>query len=255
MGTYAPTNFSGQGIVYSAERLGTGKPGKLQDLGNCTSFKLDLKTDVMKISESRSGYRLPYGRITKSNEAEVGLTLTDFLLDNLALGLYGSKVTKAAGSVTGEVLPSGLIAGDRVQLANPKVSAVVVKDSAGSPATLALTTDYTVDANPGHLDIVNVGTYIQPFKADYSYAASKKLGAFAAPPSEKMLILEGINTADNYRRVRITVFRVVLDPISGLDLVNDDMAKLELKGSALYDPLRQSSDPLGQFLSYEYLDA
>ena len=255
MTTYAPCNFSGQGIVYAAERLSTGKPGRLQDLGNCTSFKLDLKTDVMKVSESRSGNRLPYARIGKGNESEVALTITDFLLDNLGLGLYGTKITKAAGTVTGEVLPTGLVAGDRIQLANPKVSSVVLKDSAATPATLTAATHYNADLDPGHISIVDVGSFTQPFKADYSYASSKKLGAFAASPSEKMLILEGVNTADNWRRVRITVFRVVLDPITGLDLINDDLAKLELKGSALYDPLRATSDPLGQFLSYEYLDA
>lgn len=252
---YTPNNFSGQGILYSAERQVSGKPGKLQDLGNGTSCKFDFKTDVMKISESRSGYRLPYGRIPKGNDAEIAITLTDFTLDNLALGLYGSKITKVAGTVTAEVLPSGLVAGDRVQLANPKVTFSALKDSAGTPATLTPTTDYIVDADPGHLDIVNVGSYVQPFKADYSYAASKKLGAFAVAPAERMLILEGINTADNYRRVRIVAFRVVLDPITGFDLINDDLAKLELKGSVLYDPTRLSNDPLGQFFSYEYLDA
>lgn len=252
---YTQCQFSGQGIVYAADRLSTGKPDKLQDLGNVTSFKANLKNEVMKTKESRSGFRLPSNRISKGFECEISLTTEDLNVDNLCLGLYGSMVTKAAGSVTGEVLPSGLIALDRVQLANPKVTSVVVHDSAGTPALVALTTNYTVDPDPGHLVIVDPGAFTQPFKADYSYAASKKVGAFTVPPSEKMLILEGINTADEYRRVRITVFRVKLDPFSDLDFINDEIAKLPMKGDALADPLRLTTDPLGQFLSYEYLDA
>jgi len=247
--------FSGQGILYAAIRQANGKPGKLFDMGNVPNMKIALKTDVSVKKEARTGFRLPVSRLTKGNEAELNITLDEFNLDNLALALYGSLVTKAAGTVTGEVLPSGLVAGDRVQLANPKVSAVVVKDSAGTPATLALTTNYTVDADPGHLLIVSPGALIQPFKADYSYASSKKMGAFTTAPPERMIILEGMNTLDANRRVRVTVFRALMDPASDLGFIQDDYAKLDLKGSVLADGTRLSTDPLGQFLSYEYLDA
>lgn len=247
--------FSGQGILYAAIRQVNGKPGKLYDMGNVPEMKVSLKTDVSVKKESRTGFRLPVSRLTKSNEAELSITLDEFTLDNLALALYGSVITKAAGTVTGEALPTGLVAGDRVQLANPKVSTVVVKDSAGTPATLALTTNYTVDADPGHIVIVNPGAFTQPFKADYAFASSKKMGAFTQAAPERMIILEGMNTLDSNRRVRVTLFRALMDPASDLGFIQDDYAKLDLKGSVLADGTRASSDPLGQFLSYEYLDA
>lgn len=247
--------FSGQGIVYAAIRDANGKPGKLYDMGNCPEMKVSLKTDVSVKKEARTGFRLPVKRLNKGNEAEISLTLEEFTLDNLALALYGQVITKAAGTVTGEVLPTGLAAGDRVQLANPKVSTVVVKDSAGTPATLALGTNYTVDPDPGHLLIVSPGALIQPFKADYSFASSKKMGAFTQAAPERMIILEGMNTLDNNRRVRVTIFKSLMDPASDLGFIQDDYAKLDLKGSVLADGLRLTTDPLGQFLSYEYLDA
>jgi len=252
---YQQCQFSGQGIVYAAERLSSGKPGRLQDLGNVTSFKATLKNEVMKTKESRTGFRLPSNRIGRGYECEINLETEDLTLDNLGLGFYSTPITKAAGTVTGEPLPSGLIAGDRIQLANPKVTFSALKDSAATPATLTLGSHYNVDADPGHLDILNVGSFVQPFKADYSYASSKKVGAFTVPPLERMLIMEGVNTADHFRRVRIMIFRVMLDTFSGLDFINDEIAKLPMKGDALADPLRLTTDPLGQFLSYEYLDA
>lgn len=247
--------FSGQGILYTAIRLSTGKPGVIKDAGNASLFKLGLKTDTSIKKESRSGFRLPVARLGKGNEAEISLTLDEYTLDNLALALYGQVVTKAAGTVTAEPLPTGLLAGNRVQLANPKVSDVVLTDSATTPATVTPTTNYTVDADPGHILIVDPGAFVQPFKAAYGYAASKKMGAFVIAPPERMIILEGVNTADSNRRVRITVFRVLLDPASDIDFLNDDFASLPMKGSALVDETRSSADPLGQFCSYEYLDA
>jgi hypothetical protein len=244
-----------QGIVYAAVRDANGKPGKLYDMGNAPKISVSLKSDVSIKKEARSGFRLPAKRLSKGFEAELALTLDEFTLDNLALGLYGTVVTKAAGTVTGELLPTGLAAGDRAQLANPKVSTVVVKDSAGTPATLALNTNYTVDADSGHIIIVSPGAFVQPFKVDYGYAASKKVGAFTQAAPERMIILEGLNTLDNNRRVRVTVFRTQMDPLGDLGLIHDDYGSIELKGSALADGSRASSDPMGQFLSYEYLDA
>lgn len=244
-----------QGIVYAAIRQANGKPGKLYDMGNAPKLSISLKSDVSIKKESRTGFRLPVKRLTKGNEAELSLTLEESTMDNLALGLYGTVITKASGTVTGELLPTGAVAGDRFQLANPKVSTVVVKDSAGTPATLALNTNYTVDADSGHILIVDPGAFVQPFKADYAYAASKKVGAFTQAAPERMIILEGVNTLDNNRRVRVTVFRTQMDPLADLGLIHDDYGSIELKGSALADGTRSTSDPLGQFLSYEYLDA
>jgi hypothetical protein len=56
-------------------------------------------------------------------------------------------------------------------------------------------------------------------------------------------------------RGEVTLYRALMDPASDLGFIQDDYAKLDLKGSVLADGTRLSSDPLGQFLSYEYLDA
>lgn len=224
-------------------------------MGNSPKLEISLKSDVSIKKESRSGFRLPVKRLTKGNEAELSLTLDESTLDNLALGLYGTVVTKASGTVTAELLPLAAVAGDRFQLANPKVSAVVVKDSTGTPLTLALNTNYTVDADSGHIVIVDPGVFVQPFKVDYAYAASKKVGAFTQAAPERMIILEGVNTADNNRRVRVTVFRTQMDPLANLGLIHEEFGSVELKGSVLADGTRSTADPLGQFLSYEYLDA
>lgn len=246
--------FSGQGIAYVAARDANGKPQKLIDLGDAAECKIAMKTETMDVNESRSGQRLLAKRVPKAKSADLSLTLKEHQLENLALGAYGTVTTKASGTVTGEALPSALVAGDRVALANAKVSAVVLKDSAGTPATLVAGTNYTVDADAGHIVIVNPAAFTQPFKADYSYGGSKKLGAFTQPSPERWIQFEGVNTADNNRRVRVCIFKVVLDPFDELGLIHEEMSKLTLKGAVLMDDKRLSTDPLGQFFSYEYMD-
>lgn len=76
-----------------------------------------------------------------------------------------------AGTVTDEVQPAGLVAGDVITTNNKRISSVVITDSAGSPATLTLTTDYVItDAHDGIITLVNVTGFTQPFHVAYAYA-------------------------------------------------------------------------------------
>lgn len=239
--------FSLQGSIYSAMRLSNGKPGPMTWLGNAPTCQVKLSTESTDKMESFSGNRMQYGRLQKGKKAEISLTLDEFLTSNLLLGLYGTKVTGTAGTVTAEAFPTGLAVGDIVRLDKPFVSSVVVTDSAGGPATLTPGTHYRVKSDAmGLVEILNIGTFVQPFKAAYSNAGSETVTMFTSPPPERFLLLDGINTETN-QPVLVELPRVLFAPVGQLDLIMDDYGNLPMTGTVLFDDLNAADANMGGF--------
>lgn len=240
-------DFSFQGKVYLGARLAGGKPGALRWVGDAPRCDVSLTTDSETRRESYSGQRLVAARLQRGSEATVALTLNWASLDNLALGMYGEVNTVAAGSVTAEELPDDLVAGDVVALERGGVSSLVITDSAGTPATLVAGTHYALDsANGGVVRIINVGTFVQPFKAAYSHTQSQDVAMFATRPPERYLLLDGINTLDN-APVKVRLYRLQFDPASTIPMINESFGQLELTGAALYDDEAAQDTELGGF--------
>lgn len=240
--------FSGQGKVFIASRATNGLPAAMRWVGNVPDLKITLETEKLEHKESSSGQRLTDLSLITGKKASVEFTLEEFSSDNLALALYGSKSSITGSTVTGEVLANPLAAGDYARLVNGKVSSVVIKDSAGTPATLVAGTDYEVaSSDHGTLKILNIGSYVQPFKADYSYGEQINVGLFQAAAPDRWLRFEGLNTADALKPVLIELYKVSLDPLAELALISDDLAKLTLSGAALYDASKVGDAILGQF--------
>lgn len=243
--------FSGQGKLFIATRDGSGNPGAFRFVGNVKDLKFSLATSTLEHKESQSGQRLTDKRLVTEKKTSIDGVLEELNLDNLALALYGTKATHSASTVTAEVAPTGLVVGDYYRTLYPKISNVVVKDSAGSPATLVLNTDYSIEsANHGTIKILNLGSYTQPFKTDYSHAAHTYVPMFNAAPPERWLRFEGINTAESNKPVLIEFYRTLLDPLKELALINDDFAGLSISGSALYDDTKTNDAVLGLFGHY-----
>ena len=240
--------FSGQGKLYIAARASNGNAGAFRYVGNVSDFKPQMATTTIEHKESTSGQRLTDLRLTTEKKANVDAVLDDFDKANLGLALYSTPVTVAGSSVTNEVLPSALAVGDFVRLKYPDVSAVVITDSTGTPLTLVLGTNYEISsANHGTLKILNLGAYVQPFKAAYTYAAHDNVPMFNTAPAERWLRFEGINTADGDKPVLVELYRVLLDPLKELAVISDDIGSLNLSGSVLYDDTKVADSYLGQF--------
>src|SRR5438045_2402618 len=132
--------FSFQGKLYIAKRHATnGGPSEgYRFLGNAPTGEINLTVDRRTHKQSTSGQRLVDKVQTQIKEGRLKLTLEDIQAKNAALAFSGANVTIAAGTVTGsnDTVPSGLVRYDIVKSKFPNISALVVKDSAGSPATL-----------------------------------------------------------------------------------------------------------------------
>ena len=237
-----------QGRVYLGKRDTSGLPIEVRSPGNVADLKLSLKTDVLEHYESQSGQRSLDHRMIKSKSATINLAIEEFTKENLALALYGTQVATTGGSVTDE--PVGGVApvvGDRYFLAHPKVSTLIVKDTAGTPATLTLGTHYTADTDFGAIQFLDTATFTAPFKASYAFGDVAEIGIFTQPLPERFLRLEGMNTAQGNAPVLVELYRVAFDPLKELALISNEYNKFELEGSLLADSTKAYDAVLGQF--------
>lgn len=244
MSTYA----SFQGRVYLGQRDSNGLPIAVRSPGNVADLKLALKTEVLEHYESQSGQRSLDHRMIKTKSATITLTLEEFTAENLALALYGTPVASASGTVTDEPVGGAApVVGDRYFLAHPKVSNLVVIDSAATPVNLDLGFHYTADTDFGAILFLDVTGFTAPFKASYAFGAVSAIGIFTQALPERYLRLEGLNTAQGNAKVLVELYRVAFDPLKELALISNEYNKFELEGSLLADSTKPYDAVLGQF--------
>jgi hypothetical protein len=238
--------WSGQGKVYIATTT-AGVPGVFRYVGNCPILNVALETDVLEHKESTSGQRLTDLRIIRGKSAKFTFTIEEFEKKNLALALYGADSTIAGSTVTAEVFTTVAV-GDYVKTARQDLSSIVIKDSAGTPATLTLNTHYEItSAKHGTIKFINLASFTQPFKIDYTYATVTNVNMFTAGFADRWVKFDGLNTVDTNKACLVELYKVNFDPVAQLDLINDDIMKFELSGGALYDSTKEADTTLGQF--------
>lgn len=240
MSTATPTTHRGQGpITFGVYDTINGKAahGYLisQRKVTCHASVLKLTPEVEKkaIGESCTGMGHTTDRKARKQQFMVELTLHKFSRLEFAMAYYGVSADVVAGTVTGEPLAT-MAAGDVFHTKHPGISSVAIKDSAGSPATLVLGTHYTLEgAAHGQGTITNLGTFVQPFKLDYSYASYSKIAPLSQSSIRRGLIFDGINTDNANASERIWVPDIDWDP-SDYNWLSDDDEPLVLKGQAMY---------------------
>jgi hypothetical protein len=255
--------YSGQGVILLAKlSTSNGARGSFFRIGNSPKFELSFNVERRKHKESMSGQRLVDKVQSTTKGGRVKMTIEDIRRDNLALLMSGSKVSLGSGSYSGstyDAFPSGLVVGSIVQLTHPNASSIVVKDSAGSPATLVPNTDYRVlDADHGLIEILSLGSYTQPFRAQYSYAATDVItGLTANDDDEYELYLAAVNTegSPTDQAMGVQIYRIVFDPTQLMSLINDEQGTFELEGEVLRHSSKADDSNYGGFCRLLYIDA
>lgn len=215
-------------------------------------LSIALSRETAEITESCSGSRLTLMEYTKSKSVTVRLEMQEFDEFSLALALHGAAATIAGATITNELLPT-MVAGGIYHTKHPKISSVVVQDGAGSPATLALGTDYEISqADYGRIKILNLGSYVQPFNIDYTYASRVNIKPFSIASVIKSIRFDGISTADN-KRVRVLLPRVSFNPTQDFNFLGDEAAVLTVEGKLLLAEIPNADPVLGQFGNIEIL--
>src|ERR1041384_4422167 len=124
-------------------------PGPYDKLGETVMVEFDIAAeyaDNFSTSKNSPNVQDLHAKI-KNGSVGVTVTCKEHAKRVLEFILHGEIVATEAGSVSGEVMPSGFIAGQQYFTDNPNVDTdtVVIVDSAGSPSTLVPGTHYTVE--------------------------------------------------------------------------------------------------------------
>lgn len=237
-----------RGKVYVAP-VTNGTPGVFRDVGNVDGLEVNLSNEVYEHFEKRTGNDLVDFRLSMKNKAELKLVLQEFSKENMALAMYGQSTLIASSTVTAEAFPNPVAVGDIVRLKKLRASSIVIKDSAATPATLVAGTDYeVVSADHGTIKILNLGSYTQPLKADYSAGTATNMNMFTGSGQELWVKVDGKNMADGGKSVLCEFYKFSANPAATLSIIGDsDITSFDLTGSALYDATKETDTTLGQF--------
>lgn len=237
--------YYGQGKFFAGIRLGKAVP-ILRWLMDVSELKSLLSVETKEHKESYTGQRANAKKLVVGKSLSLTYTCMEHSKENLALALYGTATTIPQGTVTGEVLPSGIAAGDRVPLKYLSATEVVITDSAATPATLD-SSKYDVDSVYGAITFKDVTGVTQPLKVAYKHGDIESVSMFTTPQPELFLRYEGINLAENGAPVVAEFYKVSTEPLKELALISTDISGMQITGEALIDPTRPYDPELGQF--------
>lgn len=231
-----------------------GKPVAMRELGNQTSVQLKISTETFPINETKTGKRGTIKTVTKSRDIELELKLDEQKREDIALAFQAEPLKTSGRTITDEVLPT-LKVGDDAKLEGFNVSQLTITDSTPStPKTLVLNTDYSVELEAGMVKLLKTDGITQPLKASYTEGDIESNVFFTLPDgAEYRYLFKGINSLDNKRvMVELWKFQPVVD--STLDLINDELGELSIKGKANLDNDKSQDPKLGAFGRIVYLD-
>ena len=232
--------YSGQGKLLVAERDGSGNPMGFTELGNIPSATLDIEIEKEEHKESQTGQRGVDLTIIKEKKGRMAITLENFDLEVMALGLHGTHAIVAGSSVTDENVTAYH---DKPQpVVHPMtISSVVIQDVTDT-TTYVLDTDYTLDTTYGTITALSTGsiTDLEVLHVDYTYAGYTKLDVFTEATPIRWVRFQGVNTTDANNALIVDIYKASFDPITGYELITDEVGQVELAADVLFDDLRQS---------------
>jgi hypothetical protein len=250
--------FIGAGDMHVALLDANLLPLAFRNVGEAPSFEWDPTIEFAdNFKTGKTGPNLQDLHAAIKNAAALTIMLKERTAANLALILGGKDTSEAAGSyVANAAFPPGIVVGETYQIpgGHVGVTSLVIKDSAGTPATVA-NTKYTVNPDAGLVTFTDITGFTQPFKAfSYAYVKSTVISVLEQALPELCVIFDGVNLAVPGERIWARIDRVAFAPTTKFQLkaggaggTANAVDEYELKGPALLVPGRSS---YGEYRSY-----
>lgn len=236
--------FMGQGMVFIGTKdAATGEAQGLRHLGNVTDLKISNKTNTLELKEAMTGQRGLAKRLTTEVGASFSATLESLNKENLAIALRGTFTDVVGGTVVKKTFKA--FKGSVLRLDHIGISAVTVYDEATGLVPYDAGTDYVVNDNnlsiplTGDIATADSGAGFD-VKVSYTYAAQEKIESFTAGEKEYWVYFDGLNTADENKAVVVDLYKIAMDPLKELALINDKQAEIVFEGSCLLDSTRST---------------
>lgn len=210
-----------------------------EELGDMDAFETSVEVE----RDERKDNRFGVARTSDSQVTDIGVTVSMTLMQhtnrNRALAVMGSNGAMVqASETTIEKTFQNTVANQFYTLDRFDVTNVVV--TGPTDETLALGTDYTVDAKSGLIQPLKVFTV---FTVTYGCSAIQpatdvrlKTGIGGNPDIEAELILVGNNLRG--KKVHVRLWKVRLTPSSGRGYIGNERQGIEIEGECLADAVK-----------------
>lgn len=229
--------YYGQGKLYLARRNTVGQALSWRWVGDVSALDLELEFDEKKIKGSVGGQLVTMQRYISAISGKITSTWHEYAPDNLNILLSGNHSSRTPNLFAQDILPAGIVAGDRISLRTPQVWGVRIDG-------LTEGVNYSVDKLWGVIAFLTTPAN-QPVVVDYECLSNETLPILTHQGEEFALRYEGINLAENNSPVLVEIYRVKFDPVSKMALLSQgsDLSGLETSADILYD-FSKGEDPL-----------
>lgn len=262
-GIPTPDDYNlGRGRIFAAELAVDDKPLAFRELGNCTSFTLNVEDETLEHQSSMEGLKTTDKEVTVSKKASATVELDEINFDNMAYFFGGTVTTfnNPAGSNGATIGGSGseveLISAangglelgrwyDLYDASNVRVYDIVaadvnlVEDYGGTPNALTLNTDFKVDEKMGRVMVLSTGGATAGLSLGYYLTQSK------ASPASTVEELQGLqetsktvclkfiseNPADNEKQTEVQLHKISLKAEGDFALIGDDWTTMSMSGA------------------------
>lgn len=253
--------YFGHGEAWLANRnTTTGNPTDFDvALPAIDALSIELGREIVEHVSKRTSIAGKDLKLTRMLSASIKMTVATHTKELLATYLYGTVNAVAGGAFTNVPFEvNSITAGQTVRLPGGRkhVSSLVIKDSAGTPATLTPGTHYNViDLDAGLVKFINITGFTQPFTASGTEGAGSRVSLLTQRTLEKFLLFKGINIANDDKVVLVELYRVQIEPANSWTLLNDgnNVNAYEINGEVLIDSTKPSDPVLGQYGNYKEL--
>lgn len=259
--------YSGQGRLYYGVRDSSGNPTSLIPFGNVPSLETAIEVTKFEHKESQSGSRAIDLSIVQEKKGTFTFTVEELSLANIALGFWGDVVDVSAGTAVTATITAKL--GYKVPIrGRNNLTSVVITDNATGLITYEFgATENAAGSKNGYYDAVYGTVYVFPtatqtsrgaaanitegqlLDVDFNSGAVQRVEAFTVSSQERFLRFEGLNTIDD-SPVMIEIPKASFDPLTGYNLINEELGSFELNGNMLFDELQTSGS---KFINVYYL--
>ncbi|WP_447888575.1 phage tail tube protein [Serratia fonticola] len=233
--------YYGQGKVFLARRLANGRTGAMRWVGDVSALNVNFTFEQQATKVSRGGVLLPAQLYKTAQSASISSTWHYFSAENLALVLGAVPVVEPFSIKAEDELPAGISQGDIYSLPHTAVFNVEVED-------LKNDVDYIVDRQWGTIEFL-VTPANKPFLVKYEHLQNQSLPLFTSTPVELSLRYQGVNIAQDNAPTLVELYRLVLEPLATLELINtsNSMPGMEMAAQLLADLSRKNVSEFGHF--------
>lgn len=222
-------SYIGKGSFYARVK---GSSAGMLPLGNISAANVRITEDKKELLDYQSAGGGQANALRRIQTVELGLTMRDFLDENIAKGLFGSASVVAAATGATETVTGYHDA--LTPLGKAGVTNLVVKDVTDT-TTYVAGTDY--DLVRSGLWVYSTGaiTDAETLHLTYDHPAQNVVEALVNAGLEYEVFLDGLNEAQSGKAVAINFHRLRFGPVADWGLIADDYGELALTGDLLKD--------------------